>query len=142
MERDPFLSESWERLKEEEQGREPQEMRDVGIFEDLETLSERNESIKEYLEDIKNQIIYYVRTIAEMEHLQNNSAAREDIAQIDSTRRIAHDSLITKIDILSRICAKNGLDNNWRDMIGIGREQVTRWAINVAESLTEDIVKE
>ena len=70
---------------------------------------------KECLFDMIDGCADYVSAVTKMESYRsipskNGAEFREKLTQLDKTRTIFHNSLISKITVLNRICAKIGLE--------------------------------
>ena len=58
--------------------------------------------------------------------------SREEKMDTDSSRTSAHDSVITAVNILSRIAEQEGVDNSWRKELGDNRKRVGDFACFIA----------
>lgn len=54
--------------------------------------------------------------------------SREEKIETDSNRTSAHDSIITAINVLSRIAEREGIDNSWRTILGDNRKRIGDYA--------------
>ncbi len=54
--------------------------------------------------------------------------SREEKVDEDLGRTLTHDGFITSVNILSRIAAKEGVDNSWRDKLGEERKRIGDFA--------------
>jgi hypothetical protein len=68
-----------------------------------------------------------------------NGADLETVSQADRMRSIAHDALISNLNIMSRYCAKLGIDNEWRFVLGLDRKQITAWAREIFPIVIKEI---
>lgn len=93
--------------------------------------------MKEQLKDIERQARWYYETVLSFYILERQKynfepwEYREEMEQRDRNRRRAHDSFISKIDILSRMFAKAGVQTDWRKEIGRGREEIGEWTLSM-----------
>lgn len=63
----------------------------------------------------------------------------KDIKSGDSSegaRKVAHETLITNLEILVRYCKKFKIDTSWRDEIGDDRDEIGDWAVKEFFSVT------
>ncbi len=54
--------------------------------------------------------------------------SREERIEADEGRTMRHDGFITSLNILSRIAAKEGVDNTWREELGDERKRIGDFA--------------
>jgi len=128
---EPNLKELWERRAEDERSGKSPEERDFGIFDEISAQAELSGDLKGYFGDLKDAIVRYGELVATYErHL-----GTENVSRADESRRITHNALVDKLNILSRESVKAGLDNSWRKDIGDSREQIGEWAKHVAGML-------
>jgi len=92
--------------------------------------------LKRMYQQVENATLYYLSTV--MEHKKDilspdiSADKEEDLGKI---RQRGHDAFIANLNILSRAFAQRGLDNNWRNVVGLSRQEVTRWVTNVGDFL-------
>ena len=53
---------------------------------------------------------------------------REEKMDADRVRSLTHDSFITSLSVLSRIAAKEEIDNSWREELGDDRKRIGDFA--------------
>ncbi len=54
--------------------------------------------------------------------------SREERMDADKGRTLTHDSFITSLNVLSRIAAKEEIDNSWREELGDERKRIGDFA--------------
>ena len=70
---------------------------------------------RELIEQMIGNAADYVQTVVKMETIADNVAGRSDtelrsaVSEADHTRTIIHNSLISRVDIVNRICAAHNL---------------------------------
>ncbi len=127
--------------------RDPMAKTALAAYQTMKDGCKTNPLLGELLLDTQNAIARYLISIAKLNELISRQKKGEEISKYtvggaDRSRRSAHDALIDSVNILSRAFAKFGLDNNWRNVVGLQtREQVTRWAIQVGSSVAADLAK-
>jgi hypothetical protein len=100
-----------------------------------------DEDLSNLFKDIKEKVLMYNVAIARLKivRLEKEKTSSDDVkaeTQIaDRARKTAHDALIDSLNILSRYCHKVGVDNSWRSVIGLQREDVTTWARDIASEV-------
>ncbi len=90
------------------------------------------EMVEESVERYANAI---VRQQKDFDH-------REDAAQSDESRRIAHNALMDNLNILARNYRQYGLDTRWRNEIGTDRDRVREWAQIVMKYIANEAERE
>lgn len=111
----------------------------INLYLEMEQIANSNPSLYEYFTDIKKSVIRYIASIDKMSlNKIKFSKDNELISDSDRTRRFAHETLITNLNIFSRECAKMGIDNTWRNGIGLDRKEITMWAISVYPLITSE----
>ena len=105
-------------------------------FDDMcQILSELNNSIAmlhatdkmDFYNDFLAKGFKYAHIRSEWELLENNERAEKD-----SYRTSVHNSFITSINILSRLCESEGIDNSWRIKLTDDRKIIGDFACFVA----------
>lgn len=140
----PFTHESWERkISNEQTGESPEDM-DLAVFETIKSDSTKSPELREMMADLESAILRYGESVVRLDREVSLGAevSRKDVENADQGRRIVHDALIDKLNVLSRSFVKAKLDNNWRNVVGSDRTQVGQWALRVAENLKNSILKE
>ena len=56
-------------------------------------------------------------------------ADKDDLAEIDKSRTISHNSFISSCDALARNMKQNGEDSTWRNKIGTDRKDIGDFAV-------------
>lgn len=117
------------------------------ILDSIEAGIKNDAELKEAYSDVKRSIGRYYDKVQAQEHRQ--SAAGEvlkaaDVEESDHERKIAHDALIDRLNILSRMFAKKGIEPYWRTSWGapgsLGeRKAITRWAEEVAPVIKQEL---
>jgi hypothetical protein len=108
---------------------------EVAIYRKLEEQSLFNDDYKQLFSQMRKGILDYYRSMTTLERVILAGGSNEEISQYDQMRRFSHNSLIDTLNAMSRYCWKNGLDNEWRSMIGLERTKVTDWVKKVAPYL-------
>jgi hypothetical protein len=103
----------------------------VEIYKLMEKISAGNPDLQALFDDIKDSVLRYIETIDKLSLSRERGDDQDMIIESDSRRTQAHEVLISNLNILSRLCSKLGLDNEWRSMIGLDRKQVTDWALDI-----------
>lgn len=143
-----FLRESWNRKAEEETGQATETMGDIRFDAFLaiknntknipeNTPKEIKELIKEYYDELLESMERYVNIIGDYNIEKESKNSRETMAQIDHSRRLIHNGLISIIDTLSKLHKKAGLDNSWREVVGYDRNRVREFAQIVITTLAK-----
>jgi hypothetical protein len=118
-----------------------QEKESVGIFLQMKELANSNETANELFHDILSKTLHYINTV---DHHSESRIKKEGVDEVEmsgKSRTRAHNALIDAINIYSRYCSKSHLDNSWRTMLGLDREQITKWALNVAHLVRIELLK-
>lgn len=151
-----YLREAWQRKAENERGYDSDSERPIGYDRDVKTfinieqiitnldLSKKDEKLSDvvtFYRNVLDSVLKYNVAIlnynqAKSDKIKNN-IDKEEMEEKDRFRRNVHEALISNINILSRLMKGSGLDNSWRNDIGISRQEVQRWAQNVALYLQE-----
>ncbi|MEK7637989.1 MAG: hypothetical protein AAB375_00985 [Patescibacteria group bacterium] len=133
-----FLRESWQRVAEQEQEVTP-EMRDLELYFDIRERSDGNEKIKAIMDRLDHDIAQYTEALFRSERewvrRERGSGDNSSIEASDRNRRILHDSLIDTLNQLSRAYRTAGLDNKWRNMLGLDRDRLALWAMTIARQV-------
>jgi hypothetical protein len=151
MEIGDFFGESWERKAKAEKGHEvPDEDRlatpeeelaqydespEISTYKNIESQSSFDNNSRELFSQVTRGILDYYRTMTALERVIAADGTNEEVHNADQIRRVAHDSLISTLNAMSRYFGTNGLDNEWRSVIGLERTQVTTWVKKVAPYL-------
>lgn len=138
-----FLREAWGNLAEEEKGQEHDSKLNIGdphftsIYKKIEKIAEKDKLAKTLFINIQKSALRYLYTIDQLSLDRLKKYDKEEVQRSDEARRRAHNALIDDLNIFSRYCIKNNLDNSWRNMVGIKREDVTEWVLGIAPILGE-----
>ena len=153
MEIQNFFSHLWERKAESEKGHDIEEeiqeslatpedeyhryeeTAEVGTYNLIERQASLDSNTKELFSQLTKGILDYYRTMSNLERVVLTDGTNDEISKSDQARRFAHDALIDTLNALSRYMGKEGLDNEWRSVIGLERTQVTNWVKRVAPYL-------
>lgn len=103
----------------------------VKTYRQMEEISKKDSELNILFRDIKMSVLRYIEAIDSLSLARANGADPETINQADRMRSIAHNALISNINIMSRYCAKLGIDNEWRFVLGLDRKQITAWALEI-----------
>ncbi len=117
------------------------EKESASIFLDMQEQSEKDETAKELFHDILTKSLHYVDSV---DHHSESRIKKEGVDEVETSgksRTRAHNALIDSINIYSRYCKKMGLDNSWRSMLGLDREEITKWALNTAHLVRRELLK-
>jgi len=110
----------------------------VKTAEDLESLCEGSEILKEMLQEVFDQCLKYTETVIEfnkiLQEVEGDSGTMETLNRIDSIRKGTHDSTISTINAFSRMLAKEGRDNSWMADVSQSRAAYTRFALTLTFS--------
>ena len=129
-----FLQELWRNRAELEHGEMNENERAVRVYIDIKKAAKENLQLSKILKIVEDAVLNYMRLIlrlnrAKLELDQNM------IEKYDEHRRLGHNRLIDDVNMLSREFKKAGLDNSWRNDVGLSREAVGDWARQVAQFL-------
>jgi hypothetical protein len=99
---------------------------------------------KECLYEMLEGCADYVRAVIKMEGYrtiayENGREFREKVAALDKTRTIVHDGLISKIQVVNRICKKIGINPICDD--NIPRAEYGDIAIDIVKKLFDQRVR-
>lgn len=131
-----FLGELWGDISEGEKGDKHEIDPVMEIYFEMKEKAERNPELSELLKDVENCVLRYAASVAAL-GASKIDYKKEELGASDQNRRIAHDALIDALNILSRAFAKAGLDNRWRQMVGLDRKEVTEWGLKIANYLRQ-----
>ena len=72
----------------------------------------------------------FIKSAFEYTHIRNKweLMSREEKMDADPGRTMTHDTFITSLNVLSRIAAKEGVDNSWREELGEERKRIGDFA--------------
>jgi hypothetical protein len=90
-------------------------------FEQIEKDCAGQEQLQEYLEELRSYCYQYTEIVLQFSQLFEDNASgkiseeeyKSSYANIDAARSIVHDATIDAFNILSRLMAKNGKNNDW-----------------------------
>lgn len=99
------------------------------------------EAYNDMLQSVKN----YFERVQSQAHRQKPEGERlgpQEAEESDHLRKIAHDALIDRLNVLSRMFVEKGIEPEWRKSWGsIGslgeRKAITRWVEEIAPTLGE-----
>lgn len=126
--------------KEKESQKKEAERYGVGIILLMKKQSEKDETAKELFIDIMKAASNYIGTVDKHSESIIKKEGPDEIERVGVVRTRSHDALIDALNIYSRYCRKNGLDNKWRKMVGLDREEITHWVLNVASLVREELL--
>lgn len=143
----PFLQDSWNNLAEETN--EPLLNKDTVAIETyllIKAETDKNPHLSKILKQVEDAAIRYAKLVTGFTRtkmdFREGSVTKEDIKAYDETRRLTHNRLIDEVNLLSREFKKAGLDNSWRNVVGLDRDEVGFWARKVAELFIDEDAKE
>lgn len=111
---------------------------EVRLFKQIKARAETDPNIAEMVQMLEDSILRYYQTIAELEVVSRTSTDKQIVQSADQARRTAHNTVIDNLNALSRYYGKSGIDNQWRNVIGLERTQVTIWVKSVAPYLISE----
>ncbi|MFA5001089.1 MAG: DUF3232 domain-containing protein [Candidatus Paceibacterota bacterium] len=141
---DPFLNDLWQDLGNYDKGETFEEAENHQketpslAYLRLKNIGEHSPLADSLVKDIQNSIIRYIETIDALTVAKIKKDEPKERERSDLARRLAHNALISNLNILNRYCLKNGLDTGWRIMIGSDRDQVKTWALGVAKEVIQE----
>jgi len=153
MEIENFFSQLWERKVKGEKGDEIdediqenltspeddsakyEETPEVKVYKLIQEQSSFDDNTKELFGQLTRGVLDYYKTMSELERTVLTEGTNDEISKSDQARRFSHNALIDTLNAMSRYVGKNGLDNQWRSVIGLERTQVTDWVKKVAPYL-------
>lgn len=118
-----------------------QEKESVGIFLQMKELANKDETADELFHEILEKTLHYIDTVDRHSESRIKKEGVDEVETSGKSRTRAHNALIDAINIYSRYCSKSHLDNSWRTMLGLDREQITKWALNVAHLVRIELLK-
>ena len=135
-----FLRDRWHERSSDETGEvsdiETRRQKDLELYLDIQQRAKDiGGSLYKIFQDVERRAVRYRTTI------NTNTTARMDarksglvseFEESDTRQRLAHDALISEVNLLSRQFKEEGLDNEWRREIGLERHDVGRWGATVA----------
>ncbi len=130
-----------------EKEREQRDSESFQVLDKIEDSIKGDADLEVAYDDVKRSIRNYHRRL-EIQKERARSGERlgaKETTELDDLRKISHDALIDRLNILSRLSAKKGIEPNWRKSWGpIGsqaeREAITAWVEAVMPAL--DMEKE
>lgn len=141
---EPFLNESWGDLAKHEEGHDfdeiytKEEEKALNVYQEIKKLRNHDETSKALVKDLEDSVIRYVGAVDKLSSSRIRKEDPKETENADRARRSAHEALISNLNILSRYCVKNGLDTNWRNVVGSHRNQVRDWALNVSTRIIKE----
>jgi len=137
-----FYKERWREKYEEEHPEIKKESRYPKFF-DLEKMVKGNELLEKLLDELKESCLRYAKTRERLSGFikksYNTKLTRQEMEErvrADHERRIAHNALVDSLNILSRNCAKLGVDNSWREKF-YSKEAIGDWAVKIEKEIKE-----
>ena len=109
------------------------------IYQSIEQLIDKDDDLKGLFHDVKRSIVKYIIAIDRLSEERLSDRANDSTGEIDRARTVAHEALITNLNILSRECQKKRVDNKWRSVIGLDRKQITNWALSVYPMIADSV---
>lgn len=127
--------------------------RDAGVvlYENLRLLIEQEEDpdLELLLQNVERSAVQYTQVADANEHWWRKRLGEgldaEEMAQADLLERrrtAAHEVLIDSLNGLSRKCRDAGIDNLWRDDIGLERNRVGLWGRKIARHIKNKLLEE
>jgi hypothetical protein len=113
----------------------------IDAYLDIKNISETDNNTRLLFTEIQKSLVNYIRSIDILSKSRLNEEDKVTMERNDHNRRYAHDALISSLNALSRYCAGHKIDNNWRRVVGISREDVTIWAKAVIDIALKDIAQ-
>ncbi|MCX6714036.1 MAG: DUF3232 domain-containing protein, partial [Candidatus Vogelbacteria bacterium] len=104
----------------------------------IKDIGDHSKIAKDLVVSLQNSIIRYVGAIDALTVIKIKKDDAKTREEADLARRLAHNALISNLDILNRYCVKHKLDREWRNMVGLDRKQVTAWALLVAPTIIQE----
>ena len=131
-----FLQELWRHKSELEHGEMSENERAVRVYIDIKKAIGKNNQLEKIFKTLEDAALNYMRLVLRL----NRAKLESDpdpvmIEKYDEHRRLGHNRLIDDVNLLSREFKKAGLDNSWRNDVGLSREAIGDWARQVAQFL-------
>lgn len=130
----PILREKWERTAQTTHESSP-EQEDLEVYFDISQRSEQDPQLKAIMERLNADIAAYAEALFRNEQewvrRERGVGDKESIEASDRHRKMLHDSFIDTINQLSRAFRIRKLDNKWRNVLGLDRKRLARWAMTV-----------
>jgi hypothetical protein len=139
--RNPIFEERWQEIATKEKGEEPMMDQAISTYLDIKVVQDKHPELNEKVANLEEAIIRYTMRLNDLA-IARLEANQDIIQNMDQSRRLAHNRLIDELNILSREFAKLGLNNRWREKIGLSREQVEDWANAVYPIVCKEELKD
>jgi flagellar biosynthesis/type III secretory pathway protein FliH len=132
---DPTLREKWERTSTLQPPR-TQEEQDLDLYFDISERSQRDDRLKAIMERLNADIAAYAEALFRNEQewvrRERGLGDKEAIESSDRHRRMLHDAFMDTLNQLSRAFRAQKLDNKWRNVLGLDRNRLAKWAMTIA----------
>jgi len=131
---DPTLLDKWKRTTEQHEST-PEE-RDLELYFDISDRSQRDPKLKAIMDRLNADIAAYAEALFRNEQewvrRERGVGDAESIQASDRHRRMLHDSFMDTLNQLSRAFRVQKLDNKWRNVLGLDRNRLAKWAMTIA----------
>jgi len=107
-------------------------------FQSLESLCQGNETLEYCLKEVAIYSLRYAETVCRFEQIvakskEQGCSATEDRKEIDSLRKLVHDSTISAVKALARVLTQAGKDSGWFSKMNAGgRPEFSKFALLIA----------
>lgn len=121
--------------------------REVEIFSHIKEETESNPDLGGLFRGMQSAIMRYAEIVNAHSHFYAkqrifDEADRDRAMELDQRRHFAHESMMDSLNALSRACAKAGIDNSWRNDVGLERDKIGMWSLAVADHLKREALRQ
>ncbi len=117
------------------------------ILDSIEAGIKNDAELQEAYADVKRSILRYYEKVESQEHRRSPGGEvlkASEAEESDFDRKIAHDALIDRLNILSRLFVKKGIEPYWRTSWGspgttAERRAITRWVEEIAPVMKQEV---
>ena len=123
----------------EEKGYGAPERRALNAYYQIKEIADRNAMGKKLVTGLQRSLLRYIGTIDTLSMSLVTNQSGEEKQAADEARTRAHNALISDLNIISRFCEKNKIDNSWRNVVGSDRKEITLWALAVSPTIKKEL---
>ena len=142
---DPVFREKWERTSTVTPPLS-QEQADLELYFDIKERAERDPKLKAIMDRLDHDIAAYAEALFRNEQewvrRERGVSDKESIQASDVHRKLLHDAFMDTLNQLSRAYRAQKLDNKWRNVLGLERQRLARWAMTVTRHVIKKEEKE
>jgi hypothetical protein len=125
----------------------PEIPRDVEIFSHIKEETASDPELGQLFRGMQSAVMRYAEIVNAHSHFYAkqrifDEADRDRAMELDQRRHFAHESMMDSLNALSRACAKAGIDNSWRNDVGLERDKIGMWSLVVADHLKREALSQ